>query len=63
MLFIEKPSTSISSVATMIESGFVSKTGNASVDALLSRGGIKRHDGDGLLDYLDADLRWPPDAV
>ncbi|WP_203639525.1 Na+/H+ antiporter NhaC [Levilactobacillus wangkuiensis] len=40
MLFIEKPSTSISSVATMIESGFVSKTGNASVDALLSRGGI-----------------------
>ncbi|WP_204121356.1 MULTISPECIES: Na+/H+ antiporter NhaC [Levilactobacillus] len=40
MLFIEKPSTSISSIATMIESGFVSKTGNASVDALLSRGGI-----------------------
>jgi len=40
MLFIEKPATSLSSVATMIESGFVSKTGNASVDALLSRGGI-----------------------
>ncbi|MFC6260122.1 Na+/H+ antiporter NhaC [Levilactobacillus fujinensis] len=40
MLFIEKPSTSLSSVATMIESGFVSKTGNGSVDALLSRGGI-----------------------
>ncbi|WP_341779754.1 Na+/H+ antiporter NhaC [Levilactobacillus sp. HBUAS70063] len=40
MLFIEKPSTSLSSIATMIESGFVSKTGNASVDALLTRGGI-----------------------
>ncbi|KRN02985.1 Na+ H+ antiporter [Levilactobacillus senmaizukei DSM 21775 = NBRC 103853] len=40
MIFIEKPSTALSSVATMIESGFVSKTGNASVDALLTRGGI-----------------------
>ncbi|MFC6206591.1 Na+/H+ antiporter NhaC [Levilactobacillus tongjiangensis] len=40
MIFIEKPSTSLSSIATMIESGFVSKTGNASVDALLTRGGI-----------------------
>ncbi|MCH5464130.1 Na+/H+ antiporter NhaC [Levilactobacillus tujiorum] len=40
MLFIEKPATSLSSIATMIESGFVSKTGNASVDALLTRGGI-----------------------
>ncbi|AJA80270.1 Na+/H+ antiporter NhaC [Levilactobacillus brevis] len=40
MIFIEKPTTSLSSIATMIESGFVSKTGNGSVDALLTRGGI-----------------------
>ncbi|WP_125547300.1 Na+/H+ antiporter NhaC [Levilactobacillus lindianensis] len=40
MIFIENPSTSLKSIATMIESGFVAKTGNASVDALLTRGGI-----------------------
>lgn len=40
MVFIEQPQTQVSKIATIIESGFVSKTGNASVDALLTRGGI-----------------------
>lgn len=40
MIFIERPQTSLASLATTIESGFVSKTGNTSVDDLLSRGGI-----------------------
>ncbi|WP_412989288.1 Na+/H+ antiporter NhaC [Pediococcus siamensis] len=40
MLFVEHPQTQISNIATVIESGFVSKTGNSSVDALLTRGGI-----------------------
>ncbi|ETY75606.1 sodium:proton antiporter [Lactiplantibacillus fabifermentans T30PCM01] len=40
MIFIENPRTPISKIATMIESGFVAKTGNAGVDQLLSRGGI-----------------------
>ncbi|GAK47286.1 Na(+)/H(+) antiporter NhaC [Secundilactobacillus oryzae JCM 18671] len=40
MLFIENPSTKIKDLANIIENGFVSKTGTASVDALLSRGGI-----------------------
>ena len=40
MIFIENPQTPISKIATMIESGFVAKTGNAGVDQLLSRGGI-----------------------
>lgn len=40
MIFVEAPKTSLASLATTIESGFVSKTGNASVDALLSRGGV-----------------------
>jgi len=39
MIFIEQPKTSVTSLATTIETGFVSKTGNARVDALLSRGG------------------------
>ncbi|HJE45478.1 Na+/H+ antiporter NhaC [Levilactobacillus namurensis] len=40
MIFIEQPKTSLSGLAATIESGFVSKTGNAGVDALLSRGGV-----------------------
>lgn len=40
MIFIERPGTSLTQLATTIESGFVSKTGNAGVDALLSRGGV-----------------------
>jgi NhaC family Na+:H+ antiporter len=40
MIFIQQPHIAIAKIATMIESGFVAKTGNASVDALLSRGGI-----------------------
>lgn len=40
MLIIQQPHIQIAKIATMIESGFVAKTGNASVDALLSRGGI-----------------------
>lgn len=40
MIFVETPSFAISKLATLIESGFVAKTGNKAVDALLSRGGI-----------------------
>lgn len=40
MLYVEQPHIAVAKIATMIESGFVAKTGNASVDALLSRGGI-----------------------
>lgn len=40
MIFIEHPSTSIKEIASIIEMGFVSKSGNASVDTLLTRGGI-----------------------
>ncbi|HCM89281.1 MULTISPECIES: Na+/H+ antiporter NhaC [Vagococcus] len=40
MIFIQKPSTAISSIATVVEKGFVSETGNQQIDLLLSRGGI-----------------------
>jgi NhaC family Na+:H+ antiporter len=40
MIFVETPHFAISKLATLIESGFVAKTGNKAVDALLSRGGI-----------------------
>lgn len=40
MIFIQKPSTDISSIATVVEKGFVSETGNQQIDLLLSRGGI-----------------------
>ncbi|MFD1670615.1 Na+/H+ antiporter NhaC [Agrilactobacillus yilanensis] len=40
MVFIHNPKTSISAIAGYIDNGFVSKTGHASVDALLTRGGI-----------------------
>ncbi|KRK45978.1 Na+/H+ antiporter NhaC [Dellaglioa algida] len=40
MLFIQKPHTSLQSIAALIQSGFVSKTGNANVDMLLTRGGV-----------------------
>lgn len=40
MIFIENPNTQLKALASILENGFVSKTGNASVDALLSRGGI-----------------------
>lgn len=41
MIFIQKPAGfGASSLASLIESGFVSKTGNKAVDALLTRGGI-----------------------
>ncbi|MBO0476419.1 Na+/H+ antiporter NhaC [Vagococcus sp. DIV0080] len=41
MILIQSPSTSINSIAKVVESGFVANTGNASIDALLSRGGIE----------------------
>lgn len=40
MIFIQNSSTAISSIATVVEKGFVSKTGNQEIDLLLSRGGI-----------------------
>lgn len=40
MIFINNPHLAIAKFATLIESGFVSKTGNKAVDALLTRGGI-----------------------
>lgn len=41
MIFIQNPQTSLSSLATVIESGFVTTTGNQQIDSLLSRGGIE----------------------
>ena len=41
MILIQSPSTPINSIAKVVESGFVANTGNASIDALLSRGGIE----------------------
>lgn len=41
MIFIQYPQTSLSSLATVIESGFVATTGNQQIDSLLSRGGIE----------------------
>lgn len=41
MIFIQDPQTSLNGLATVIESGFVAKTGNQQIDALLSRGGIE----------------------
>ncbi|MBO1300237.1 MULTISPECIES: Na+/H+ antiporter NhaC [unclassified Enterococcus] len=41
MIFIQTPSTSFTRLATVLESGFLSETGNAQIDALLSRGGIE----------------------
>ncbi len=40
MIFIEQPTMKVKPLVTMMESGFVSHTGNQAVDALLSRGGI-----------------------
>ncbi|KRM96998.1 Na+ H+ antiporter [Liquorilactobacillus aquaticus DSM 21051] len=41
MIFIQNPHTSFKSLGTIIESGFVSHTGNKQLDLLLSRGGIE----------------------
>ncbi|MFI3625663.1 Na+/H+ antiporter NhaC [Enterococcus hirae] len=41
MIFIQNTQTSLSSLATVIESGFVATTGNQQIDSLLSRGGIE----------------------
>ncbi|GEK29385.1 Na+/H+ antiporter NhaC [Furfurilactobacillus siliginis] len=40
MLLIEHPGTKLMKIASIIETGFVSHTGNKEVDVLLSRGGI-----------------------
>ncbi|GKT03337.1 Na+/H+ antiporter NhaC [Furfurilactobacillus entadae] len=40
MLLIEHPGTQLTKIASIIETGFVSHTGNKEVDVLLSRGGI-----------------------
>ncbi|HBF74416.1 MAG TPA: Na+/H+ antiporter NhaC [Lactobacillus sp.] len=40
MIFIEDPATKIPALVKMMETGFVSHTGNQAVDALLTRGGI-----------------------
>lgn len=41
MIFIQSPGTKITSLGAVIESGFVSTTGNQEIDLLLSRGGIE----------------------
>lgn len=40
IIFIHTPKTNLSDLATLMESGFVANTSDASVNALLSRGGI-----------------------
>ena len=56
MIFIEKPNTPVKAIAGFIENGFVSKTGNASVDALLTRGGITSMMGTVSLIFLTLSL-------
>ena len=56
MIFVEKPGTPVKDIAGFIESGFVSKTGNASVDALLTRGGISSMMGTVSLIFLTLSL-------
>ncbi|MEG0286987.1 MULTISPECIES: Na+/H+ antiporter NhaC [Vagococcus] len=41
MVLIQSPSTSIATIASVVEKGFVSETGNQEIDLLLSRGGIE----------------------
>ncbi len=40
MIMVQSPKISVSSIAVMVEKGFVSETGNQEIDLLLSRGGI-----------------------
>lgn len=40
MIIVQDPSVKIANIATVIESGFISETGNTQIDLLLSRGGI-----------------------
>lgn len=56
MIFIEKPGTPVKDIAGFIENGFVSKTGNVSVDALLTRGGISSMMGTVSLIFLTLSL-------
>ncbi|WP_413488839.1 Na+/H+ antiporter NhaC [Carnobacterium divergens] len=41
MFFIEKPMTKFSELSSILQDGFVSQTGDASIDALLTRGGVQ----------------------
>lgn len=56
MIFVENPNTPVKNIVGFIESGFVSKTGNASVDALLTRGGITSMMGTVSLIFLTLSL-------
>ncbi|APX71670.1 Na+/H+ antiporter NhaC [Companilactobacillus allii] len=56
MIFIQKPGTPVKDIAGFIENGFVSKTGNAAVDALLTRGGITSMMGTVSLIFLTLSL-------
>ncbi|TGD23424.1 Na+/H+ antiporter NhaC [Companilactobacillus suantsaicola] len=56
MIFVEKPSTKLADIAGFIENGFVSKTGNVSVDTLLTRGGINSMMGTVSLIFLTLSL-------
>lgn len=56
MIFIQKPTTPVKDIAGFIENGFVSKTGNAAVDALLTRGGITSMMGTVSLIFLTLSL-------
>lgn len=56
MIFVENPNTPVKNIAGFIESGFVSKTGNTSVDALLTRGGITSMMGTVSLIFLTLSL-------
>ncbi len=58
MIFIQDPQTSLNGLATVIESGFVAKTGNQQIDALLSRGGIESIMPTVSLIILTLSLRW-----
>lgn len=41
MMFIENPAIHFTNISSIMQDGFVSKTGDASIDALLSRGGVQ----------------------
>lgn len=56
MIFVQVPHMTVPKIAGFIENGFVSKTGNANVDALLTRGGIMSMMGTIALIFLTLSL-------
>jgi NhaC family Na+:H+ antiporter len=56
MIFVQVPGMTVQKIAGFIQEGYVSKTGNANVDALLTRGGISSMMGTISLIFLTLSL-------